>query len=136
MDIYSFVVEGRVPVTVLRPDGRLDGQNYTELISKAAALYEGGARNILLDLSEVSYMSSAGIVALHVIARLLRGEPLPDLENGWQNLKSLGRSNEDGPQKNLKVLNPRPEVRSTLDMVGFSHFLEYFQDQATAIAAF
>lgn len=136
MDILSTMVEGKVPVTILRPEGRLDGQNYRELIDKAAELYEAGTRNILLDLSEVTYMSSAGIVALHTIALMLRGEALPDLENGWQAYRSSGRAAEGGLQQHLKLLKPRPEISNTLDMVGFSAYLESFQDQEAALQSF
>lgn len=136
MNIGASVEQGKVPVTVLRPEGRLDGQNYRELIGKAAELYEAGARNILLDLSQVTYISSAGIVALHTIALMLRGEPLPDLENGWNTVRATGRAAEAGVQKHLKLLNPSAEVKGVLDMVGFSAYLESFQDQETAIQAF
>ncbi|HEY6075074.1 MAG TPA: STAS domain-containing protein, partial [Anaerolineales bacterium] len=115
---------------------RLDGQNYRELIAKAAELYDGGVRNILLDMSEVTYISSAGIVALHTIALMLRGEPLPNLESGWSTIRATSRATEAGMQKNLKLLNPRPEVTSVLEMVGFTAFLEAFQDQEAAIRAF
>lgn len=136
MNILTSVVQGRVPVTILRPEGRLDGQNYRELISKAAELYEAGARNILLDLTDVTYISSAGIVALHTIALMLRGEPLPNLEDGWNAMRASGRASEEGKQKHLKLLKPTPEVTNVLEMTGFSAYLEAFQDQETAIQAF
>lgn len=136
MDIFTSVAQGNVPVTVLRPEGRLDGQTYKELIDKAAALYEAGTRHILLDLSGVSYISSAGIVALHTIALLLRGQALPDLEKGWSTLRSAGRAAEAGVQQHLKLLNPRAEVSSVLEMVGFTTFLETWQDQEAAVGSF
>lgn len=136
MNILTSVVQGRVPVTILRPEGRLDGQNYQELISKAAELYEAGARHILLDLTDVTYISSAGIVALHTIALMLRGEPLPNLDNGWNAIKASGRVAEEGRQEHLKLLRPAPEITNVLEMTGFSAYLEAFQDQETAIQAF
>ena len=136
MEIFVSEAQGKVPVTILRPEGRVDGQNYRELISKAAELYDAGARNILLDLSEVTYISSAGIVALHTIALMLRGESLPNAEEGWNTLRATGRASEAGVQQHLKLLNPRPEVNMVLEMVGFAAYLEAFQDQDKAIRAF
>jgi len=39
-------------------------------------------------------------------------------------------------QKHLKLLNPRPEITSVLEMVGFSAFFETFTDKKTAIDSF
>ncbi|MGE5251431.1 MAG: STAS domain-containing protein [Bacteroidota bacterium] len=136
MNITTSVEQGSVPVTVLRPEGRLDGQTYGELIKKAAQLYEAGTRDILLDMSDVSYISSAGIVALHLIALILQGAPIPDLEDGWHRLRSAGRASEDGLQKHLKLYYPQPDVSNVLEMVGFSTFLESFQDKQAALHAF
>lgn len=136
MEIVTFVEQGNVPVTIMHLDGRLDGQNYQELIAKATELYNAGAKNILLDLSDLTYISSAGIVALHMIALLLRGETLPDPERGWNTLKSVDRSRENGIQEHLKLLNPRPDVSHVLDLVGFTAFLQSFEDKAIAIQSF
>ena len=89
-----------------------------------------------MDLSELTYISSAGLVSLHTIALMTRGENLPDPEQGWSALKSMDRSRDGGLQKNLKLLNPRPEITSVLDMVGFSAFFEVFTDKQKAIDLF
>jgi anti-anti-sigma regulatory factor len=136
MNISVSKVQGNVPVTVIKLDGQLDGQNYQELIAKAQELYKQGARDFLLDLSELTYISSAGLVALHSVALLSRGEDLPDSEGGWSAYRSLGRSSEAGLQKHVKLLNPRSEVLGVLDMVGFSNVFEIFTDQDEAIKTF
>lgn len=123
-------------VTILQLSGQLDGQTYETLISKAREAIEGGARNILLDLSELTYISSAGLVSLHTIALMTRGETPPDSEQGWSALKSMDKNRDGGVQKNIKLLNPRPEVSSVLDMVGFSAFFEVFTDKQKAIESF
>ncbi|MFN3491074.1 MAG: STAS domain-containing protein [Anaerolineales bacterium] len=123
-------------VTIIKVSGELDGQSYQNLISQAQALYNEGAKNILLDLSELIYISSAGLVALHFMALLSKGEKLPDTEQGWSTLKSVDRTREGGLQKNVKLLNPRPEVLNVLEMVGFSTFFEIFTDKQKAIDSF
>ena len=128
--------QGSVPVTVIKLDGQLDGQNYQELITKAQELYKEGTRDFLLDLSELTYISSAGLVALHSMALLARGEELPDTEGGWSAYRSMGRSSEAGMQRHVKLLNPRSEVMGVLDMVGFSNVFEIYTDLDEAVKSF
>jgi anti-anti-sigma factor len=136
MNISVSQAQGNVPVTVLKLDGQLDGQNYQELISKAQELYNAGARDFLLDLSDLSYISSAGLVALHSVALLARGEQMPDTEGGWSAYRSMGRSAEAGMQKHVKLLNPRSEVMNVLDMVGFGNVFEIFTNSDEAVNSF
>jgi len=136
MEITVSQEQGRISVSVIKLTGHLDGQTYESLISKAREIVEAGSRNILLDLGELTYISSAGLVSLHTIALMTRGEELPDLEHGWSTLKSMDRTRDGGLQKNLKLLNPRPEIISVLDMVGFAAFFETFTDRQKAIDSF
>jgi len=136
MEITVSQEQGRISISVIKVSGQLDGQTYESLIAKAREVVEGGTRNILLDLSDLTYISSAGLVSLHTIALMTRGEELPDPQQGWSALKSMDRSRDGGMQKNLKLLNPRPEVTSVLDMVGFSAFFEVFTDKQKAIDSF
>jgi anti-anti-sigma regulatory factor len=136
MDISVSHVQGNVPVTILKLDGQLDGQNYQDLITKAQETFKAGARDFLLDLSDLIYISSAGLVALHSVTLLTRGEELPDTQGGWSTYRSLGRSSEAGLQKHVKLLNPRAEVISVLDMVGFGNVFEIFTDLDEAVKSF
>lgn len=136
MDITISQEQGSAPVTVLKLSGQLDGQTYQDLIMKAQQVIGDGTKNILLDLSDLTYISSAGLVSLHTIALLLKGETPPDPEQGWSALKSMGDSSGGGMQPRIKLLNPRPEVISVLDMVGFSAVFEVFTDRQKAIESF
>jgi anti-anti-sigma regulatory factor len=136
MDISISQEQGNAPVTVLKLSGQLDGQTYQGLIMKAQQVIGEGATNILLDMSDLTYISSAGLVSLHTIALLLKGETPPDPEQGWSALKSMGDSSGGSMQKNIKLLNPRPEVVSVLDMVGFSVFFDIFNDKQKAVESF
>jgi len=136
MNISVSQAQGNVPVTVIKLDGQLDGQNFQELISKAQELYSTGARDFLLDLSDLTYISSAGLVALHSVALMARGEQLPDMEGGWAAYRSMGRSSEAGIQKHVKLLNPRSEIMGVLDMVGFSSIFQIYTDRDEAVNSF
>jgi anti-anti-sigma regulatory factor len=136
MNISVSQAQGSVPVTVLQLDGQLDGQTYQDLIGKAQDLYNSGSRDFLLDLSDLTYISSAGLVALHSVALLTKGEELPDLEGGWSAYRSMGRSSEAGIQKHVKLLNPRAEVMGVLDMVGFGNIFEVYTNLDEAVNSF
>lgn len=136
MDISVSQMQGKVPVTVIKLAGQLDGQNYQELITKAQELHDSGVQDFLLDLSDLTYISSAGLVALHSVALLAKGEELPDTEHGWSTYRSLGRSSAAGLQSHVKLLNPHEEVRSVLDMVGFTNVFEIFTNLDEAVKSF
>ncbi len=136
MNISVSQVQGKVAVTVVKLDGQLDGQTYQELINKAREAYAAGWRNFLIDMTDLSYISSAGLVALHSVALLARGEELPNTEQGWSAYRSMGSTREAGVQEHMKLLNPRDEVRSVLDMVGFSAVFQIFSDFDEAIQSF
>jgi anti-anti-sigma factor len=127
---------GRVPVTILRPSGDLDASNYQDLIAEAQKVYDAGARDLLLDLSEVPYMSSSGLVALQSIAALLRGQAPPDPDEGWAAFRAIHRDRNAGRQAHFKLLNPQPKVEHVLDAVGFKTFLDVAFDLEAAVASF
>jgi anti-anti-sigma regulatory factor len=136
MELSVSQSQGNVPVSVVKVAGQLDGQNYQELITKAQDLFKAGTRDFLIDLSELSYISSAGLVALHSVALLAKGEELPDTEHGWSAYRSMGRTSAAGTQTHVKLLKPREEVRNILDMVGFTNVFEIFTDLDEAVKSF
>jgi len=136
MEISVSTQQGKVPVTVVQPHGDVDASNYAELVNKVEALHKDGANDFLIDLSDVPYMSSAGLVALHSIAIMLRGEKPADPQSGWAALKSIDRSRERGMQKHAKLLNPQQFVADTFEKAGFTQFFEVFTDLKKAVAAF
>jgi anti-anti-sigma regulatory factor len=136
MQITVSTQQGNVPVTVVQPHGDVDASNYTELVSKVDSLHKEGAQDFLIDLSDVSYMSSAGLVALHSISIMLRGEKPADPQSGWAALKAMDRSRERGMQKHVKLLNPQQYVADTFDKAGFTQFFEVFTDLQKAVASF
>ena len=136
MDIAVSTQQGQVPVTIVQPHGDLDASNYRELVDKVEDLIKDGAKDFLVDLSDVPFMSSAGLVALHSLAITLRGEKPVDPQNGWAALKSMEGSRATGLQKHIKLLSPQKYVAETLDKAGFSQFLETFTDLPAAVASF
>ena len=136
MNISVSQVQGKVPVTVVKVDGQLDGQSYQDLINRAREAYNAGWRDFVVDMTDLSYISSAGLVALHSLALMLRGEELPDTESGWAAYRSMSKTSAAGRQTHLKLLNPRDEVKSVLDMVGFTSVFDIFANLDEAVRSF
>ena len=134
MEIKTFTEKGDVLVTVMHVDGNIDNSTYEAFQSRADELIDSGAHFILVDLSHVPFVSSAGMRALqHVYDRLRSLYPNSDVSD--ENVKKGIR---EGTYKSpfLKLLNPSQVAAKTFEMTGFDMFIEIFTDKATAIASF
>jgi anti-anti-sigma factor len=128
---------GRVPVTIVVLNGELDASNFGDLIETARRLYESGTRHLLLDLGDLRFMASSGLVALHSILRLMHGEAPPDPEAGWGALHTLGLDAAGGTtQAEVQLCSPQPAVERVLTRTGLSRLFIIHPDRASAIAAF
>jgi anti-anti-sigma regulatory factor len=130
--------QGLVPITILHVEGGVDGSNYTELIAKAQELYNGGVRYLLLDLSNLTFLSSAGFSALHRVSKLFLGASRAELEKGWPESRPTSRDKERHirMQRHVKLLNPPEPVRETLNLIGFDHLFEIYADVNEAMSSF
>ncbi|HEX5149475.1 MAG TPA: STAS domain-containing protein [Candidatus Limnocylindrales bacterium] len=128
---------GRVPITIIALDGELDASNFTDLIETARRLYDSGTRQLLLDLTNLRFMASSGLVALHSILRVMHGEAPPDPDAGWGALHSLGFDvSEGGTQTDVQLCAPQGPVERVLIRTGLSRLFLVHPDRASAIAAF
>src|SRR3972149_4292767 len=111
MKITVIKSESPVPLNILYLEGKLDGTNYKTLVAEAERLYEEGARNILLDLGGLTFISSAGMAGLHQVALIFRGENLPVREEGWAAFHAIDRDRTGKSQEHVKLVSPVPLVR-------------------------
>ena len=135
MEITVEAAEGEQQVTILSLEGRLDGSNYRDLIDKATEICEGRAHNLVIDMSQVPFMSSAGIVALHSIARLAQGQEAVDTSKGWNAYRTVGAT-KGQTQGHVKLLGVQEMVQEVLDVTGTSNFFETYADRDAALASF
>ena len=127
--------QGRVPVTVLAIHGDLDYSNYLGVIEKVQELYQAGTRQLLIDLVDVPFIGSSGLVALHAAVLVMAGKDAPDTEAGWQAFHDLGDGAPAG-QSNVKLAGLQPRVEQMLQRTALLRFFETFDDRASAIASF
>ena len=127
--------EGATPVAVIQLQGAMNGK---KLVAEAQKLYDAGTRNLLLDMTELTFISSAGLSALHHIALVFRGEGQPDFKEDREAVRALRKKRYTGFrfQEHVKLLNPSEAIQDVLDIVGFQAFFEIFTDLDEAIASF
>lgn len=136
MEISVTQAQGRVPVTILAIRGEVDGSNFDQMTAAARAAYEAGARHLLIDLSETTYMSSAGLAALQMIVSLFEHEAAQTLEGEWTYFDAIEGGESPAPPTRVKLLNPHPRVDTVLELVGFKAALSIFADRTTALLSF
>ena len=136
MEINSQSVPGSSTLAVLDLNGELDASNYLDVIEHVRRLYDAGARRLVLDLSNLNFLSSSGLVSLHSSALIMRGEQPPSPDLGWSAVHAIASDVEQGFEACCKLVNPQGRVRKTLEMTGFNTFLEIFDDTDSAVRSF
>ena len=136
MEIIISQNQDASPVSIMQLKGSLDGNTYEHFITEAQKLYDAGTRNLIVDMAGLTFLSSAGLAALHRIARVFRGEDRTNMEEGWAAIRAMGKDRDNGFQEHIKLLNPNEKIQNVLDMVGFKAFFEIYTDIHPAIASF
>jgi anti-anti-sigma regulatory factor len=120
---------------VLALIGELDASNFEDLIEASRRAAESGARQLVIDLSDLTYMGSSGLVALHSAAMLMRGEEPPSPESGWAALHHAADEVSAPPDREpLALVAPQPAVRRVLDRSGMATIFPIHPDRASALA--
>jgi anti-anti-sigma regulatory factor len=141
MNINITKTEKPFRITILHLDGILDGSNYKNLVVEAQKVHADGARDLILDLSKLTFISSAGLGALHQVALLFRGKKHPKKDESWgayrwAAYRSLESDHLHRFQEHVKLVSPTKEVRELLDMIGFTSLFEIYTDLHLATASF
>ena len=130
-------VDAGVPVTVMALDGELDASNYLRLVDDVRELYDSGTRNLLLDLTDLTFIASSGLVALFSVVRVMNGEEPPDPEYGWRAFHEVSRGVEEGEvQTAVQLCGAPTAVSEVLERTGLDRLFRSHPDRETALAAF
>lgn len=124
--------QGRVPVTVFHLKGELNTHTSDQLEAQAEEAFQQGSRDLVLDLSEVSYISSAGLRAIHYIYNLLRQNTPAESEQAV----SQGLRDGSFSSPHLKLVSPSPTVAKVLSITGYDMFLQVHPNLEDALASF
>ena len=130
MNINVSQEQGRVPVTVFHIQGRVNMGNAQELEQAARTAHANGMRDLLLDLSEVVSMTSAGLRAIHILYKLLDDKSADSPERVAGSPGAISKS------LHLKLLSPPPAIRRVVSIAGFDQFIEIHDTLQEALASF
>ena len=128
LTITTSQVQGDISVTILHLSGHLHGATEQELLDHARQAYEDGAKYLLLDLSGLEVLSSAGLRAIHSVFNLFT--PQSDVE--------IIRQHHEEPYKSpyLKLACPDPQIYYVLNIAGFLQNLLIYNNMDEALKSF
>ena len=128
LNITASQVQGEVSVTILHLNGHLHGTTEKQLVDRARQAYEDGSTHILLDLSGVEVLTSAGLRAIHSIFNLLT--PQSDV--------AVIRQHGEEPYKSpyFKLVSPNPDVYYILNIAGFLQNILIYNNMDEAVNSF
>ena len=111
-------VQGAVPITVFHLRGWLDAQSEDDLVKWANEAYENGTRYLLLDLSELDTLTSAGMRAIQKV------------------YKKYTPEGTDKEYPHLKMAGAPPPVYNALKTTGFLLSIPMYESPQSAIDSF
>lgn len=123
MNISISEEQGRIPVTVFHVTGRINLGNADELTRRVQNSYQGGMRDLILDLSGVDSLTSAGLRAILIIMKLL-------------NTDSTDNPSSSDKSQHVKLLSPTEYVLITMKTAGFDRYLDIYESLPEALASF
>ncbi len=100
-------------VTLVEVIGRVDSLNADELGTSLSNAIDEGNTNIVLDLSQVSYMSSAG---------------LRELVSAFKKVRRVSGD--------LRIAQPSTRVQEVLEMAGLDTIFQIFPTQTDAVGSY
>ncbi len=116
--------------------GPLDGNTYDTLINIGEALLSLKANCLIVDMSEVSILTTSGLLAINNLARIMNGQSSLDTGHGWAALHQMETDFQAGLQSHVKLLCPQPQILKHLTQSGMSQLCAIFDDIDAALKPF
>jgi anti-anti-sigma factor len=126
---------GSPSVTVVSLDGELDASNFEQVIGVVRDAYAKGARGLVFDLSNLSFMASSGLFAMHSAMRIMRGETPPDPEMGWGALHQMSQDHDAPSAANVRLAGAQDAIARVLDRTGMAQLFGIDASRTEAISA-
>jgi anti-anti-sigma factor len=128
LTITTSQIQGDVSVIVLHLKGHLHGATEKSLHDRAHQAHEDGTRHLLLDLTELEVLSSAGLRVIQNIFKLYT--PAEDTE--------LIRKHGEEPYKSpyFKMVCPSQQIYYVLNITGFLHNIPIYNNMDDAVKSF
>lgn len=118
LNITSEQRQADVPVTVFHLRGWLDAQSEEQLLEDARIAYDGGARYLLLDMSDLDTLTSAGMRAIQKVYQIFTPKE------------------DQFKIPHLKLCNAPPQIYNVLGITGFLHNIPMYASLDDALESF
>jgi anti-anti-sigma factor len=116
--ISSEEVQADVPVTVLHLRGWLDAQSEGQLLEAARLANDAGAKYLLIDMSELDTLTSAGMRALQKVYQVFTPKE------------------DQFKVAHLKLCNAPPQIYNVLGVTGFLQQIPMYESLDNALESF
>jgi len=110
--------QAATPVTVFRIGGWLDAQSEGELLEQARVAYDGGARQAVIDMSDLDTLTSAGMRAVQKVYQMFTPKE------------------ERFKVARLTLCNAPPQIYNVLGITGFLQNIPMYESLEAALASF
>lgn len=127
LSITSSPAEGKANVTVFHLSGVLDSASEDTLYDQACQAYDSGIKYLLLDMSELTHISSAGLRALHNIFKKCTPE---------EEFEAARGSGEPYKSPYFKLAAASSKVYYVLNLAGFLHNIPFYPTIEEALESF
>ena len=109
-----------MPITVLHLNGKLDGSGYRTLIEQVQFVVGEGTSHLIIDMSGIDGVSTAGLTALYVSGALLDGNPPEDLD-GYGVINEMRFAIDEGKVfANTRLVDSNEKVIHNLEATGIA----------------
>ncbi|HSL41791.1 MAG TPA: STAS domain-containing protein [Anaerolineales bacterium] len=110
--------EADVPITVFHLRGWLDAQSEEQLLEAARTSYDNGARYLLIDMTDLDTLTSAGMRALQKVYQIFTPK-----EDQFR-------------VAHLKLCNAPPQIYNVLGITGFLQNIPMYESTESAVQSF
>ena len=111
-------IQADVPVTVFRLRGWLDAQSEEQMLEAARTAYDSGARYLLIDMSDLDTLTSAGMRALQKVYQIFTPKE------------------DQFKVAHLKLCNAPPQIYNVLGITGFLQNIPMYESTDAALQSF
>ena len=125
MEIVISSEEGNKPVIIFQVIGMINRGSSDLLEQTVKDSLSQGMRYLLIDLSETTSLTSAGLRSLQSTHQMMAEK--------WA---STGEEVPGPKSEYLKLLNPDPQIRRVLEISGFDQLFEIYNDRQESILSF
>jgi anti-anti-sigma factor len=118
LTISTEQIPADVPVTVFHLRGWLDAQSEEQLLEAARTSYDNGSRYLLIDMSDLDTLTSAGMRALQKVYQIFTPK-----EDRFK-------------VAHLKLCNAPPQIYNVLGITGFLQNIPMYESVDSALQSF